>query len=32
MYDDNGISIDGHVEGWFTRRHAGALRAPTAGT
>ncbi len=27
LYDDNGISIDGHVEGWFTRRHAQALRS-----
>ncbi|MFO1071952.1 MAG: hypothetical protein U1E17_04470 [Geminicoccaceae bacterium] len=21
-YDDNGISIDGHVAGWFAARHA----------
>ena len=26
FYDDNGISIDGEVHGWFTRRHAAALR------
>ena len=26
VYDDNGISIDGKVEGWFARRHAEALR------
>ena len=31
FYDDNGISIDGHVEGWF-RRHPRRFRKPTAGT
>ena len=31
FYDDNGISIDGHVEGWFTDDTARRLR-PTAGT
>jgi transketolase len=31
LYDDNGISIDGHVEGWFTDDTPSASR-PTAGT
>lgn len=31
FYDDNGISIDGHVEGWFTDDTAKRFEA-TAGT
>jgi transketolase len=31
FYDDNGISIDGHVHGWFTDDTPSASR-PTAGT
>lgn len=31
FYDDNGISIDGHVEGWFTDDTAMRFRL-TAGT
>lgn len=27
LYDDNGISIDGHVEGWFTDDTPGRFRA-----
>ncbi len=27
FYDDNGISIDGHVEGWFTDQTAMRFRA-----
>jgi len=27
LYDDNGISIDGHVEGWFTDDSAARFRA-----
>jgi transketolase len=27
MYDDNGISIDGHVDGWFTDDTPGRFRA-----
>src|SRR5438105_2468174 len=31
IYDDNGISIDGHVEHWFTDDTPAALSRPTAG-
>ncbi len=27
FYDDNGISIDGHVEGWFTDDTAASFRS-----
>ena len=27
VYDDNGISIDGRVTGWFSRRHAAPFRS-----
>ena len=32
LYDDNGISIDGHVARLVPRRHARRASRPTAGT
>ena len=32
FYDDNGISIDGHVEGWFTDDTPASALPPMAGT
>ena len=32
VYDDNGISIDGEVDGWFHRRHARSVRGLRLGT
>ena len=32
LYDDNGISIDGHGRRLVRRRHAGSASAPMAGT